>query len=594
MSLIETFIFVKQVNPLKHKIIRLFLITISAVLLVVTVSLISKKQATSSFSDVFILWTLSCITYLIAFIPFHFSIKVRQWIHNNKKEILIVVGLTIIALILRFISLGKIPDILLGDEGNIGVLAKSFANNESKNIFATVYGTSTMYLMFIGKFLNILGNNALGLRITSAIAGTLSIPIIYILSRRMFNGRVAIITSCLLVFSHIHLHFSRVIVNGGIQDVLFSMLAFLFLYEGLTKQKKVFFVLSGLTIGVHLYFYMGGRLMVILVPLLFISLAILDWKKIRYNIGGIISFFGALLISGFPMFLFAINHYNEFNARFNQIGIFNGWLSNEVVNSGHSVISILINQLKDSFLTINYFPVTAFYNSAYPVLDIIAGSFFVLGLVYSIINIREIRFLILNGWFWAGIVVNALVVLPYSGVYRILIILPAVLIFVAVGIEKMTSFSLQFAKNSRILVNSSILFLIIISVGINFKEYWIDWVPKCLYGDVGTNFASRIGVYLASQPSESQVFLAGAPFIIYGTHASVDFLSGGIKVKNILDPIKESPKLTVDSGKPIIFIFAPNRKNEIAFVKNAFPNGEYSEIQDCSDLSMFIYRVMKK
>ena len=78
------------------------------------------------------------------------------------------------------------------------------------------------------------------------------------------------------------------------------------------------------------------------------------------------------------MLLFAIEHPNDFNARVNQIGIFqSGWLDREMVSSGKTAGTILREQFQKAFLAFNHYPDRVFwYGSRIPLMEFWASIFF--------------------------------------------------------------------------------------------------------------------------------------------------------------------------------------------------------------------------
>lgn len=573
--------------------VRAMLVGLSFLLAYLTLRMIGGKTGNDTYWDAFFVWALTGAVYALAFLKLPPRLDLRAWISARRGDLAWMLGLTMAGGFLRFVALGQIPNILSGDEGVIGNLALSAARGDLNDMFASVFGHSTLYVMLMGASVDLFGNTAFGLRLPNAIAGTVTIPALYVLARRMFDRRVAILAATLLVFSHIHVHFSRIIVAGSVMDALFAVLVFWLLYEGLVRKSAFFFALSGLAVGLHLYVYMGGRLLVLLLPVYFVALILLQWPKANEHLPRMAALAGAIVVSGLPMARWALEHPEEFGARANQVGVIqSGWLANEAAATGVPAWQILGRLLLDAFLTVSHYPAEAFYRSSYPMLDFAAGAFFFLGLGYSLLRIRDARFLMLNGWFWSGIVVGgALVVLPSLAAYRVLIVLPAAILFASVGVNKTIEMAERvLALTPRWPAVAMVCFLLV-SAAINVKAYWVDWAPKCAYEDPATRFASQMGSYLATQPSKSQVFLMGEPFIHYGIHQSIDFLDGKMPVQDILEPLVAPPALSVDPGRPIIFVATPQREPELQFVVQAWPNGTRLLIRDCDHVSMIIYEV---
>lgn len=561
------------------------------VLTVVELGMILAKVSTDSYTDVFLMWLLACAACGLAFLPTPFTFDLRAWARRNATDIAIALGLTVLALAIRLYAFNQVPDIISGDEGQVGLNALETVTGQFGNMFATIAGHATMYLVVMGQGIELLGNNLTGLRITSAIGGALTIPALYVFSRRMFDRRVAIVAAGILLALHTHVHFSRVIAAGGIQDALFSTIVLWLVYEGLKRNTTIPFVLAGLTMGVYLSVYMGARATVLLVPVYLVALAILRWQMVRANLGNIAAMFLALAISGAPMALWAYQAPDEFNARLNQVGIFaTGWLTEQANLQNVPEWQVMLDVIRTSFLTINYFPVTEFYFTTYPLLDRLTAAFFLIGLVYALIHIFDERYLLINAWFWSSVVSGALTIGIQNFSYRILIITPVLGVLAAIGVVKILDLVQRALKTPPRYAYAATGVVLLLSMGLNVRAYWLDWAPTCQFHDAATRFASKMGQYLGTVPRNSQVYLFGAPFVVYGTHPSVDFLSGKLPIKNVETPMDNPKELNPDPAAPMIFVFPQTRRGEVMGVENAFPGGARTELNDCSG-NVIVYRV---
>ena len=276
----------------------------------------------------------------------------------------------------------------------------------------------------------------------------------------------------------------------------------------------------------------------------------------------------------------------------NQIGVFqSGWLDQEAIKLNQTKSHILLNLFAQAILTVNYYPAIAFYNSTLPMLDILTGAMFVLGLVYSLVRTCDRRYLLLNGWFWSGIVVGgALVILPATSAYRILVIFPAVCMFVGLGWDRLVKLGARATAFPRLAAASlTAVFIIAFSI-LNVRAYFVDYGPSCSYEDWGTRFASYMGQALGEAGPSNKAYLLGYPRIWYGIHPSVDYLSGKTPITDIKQPLTGPMAFASQDGRAIFF-FTPDREHELDWVKQSMPGGEVRRIYDCGSLILTIYRV---
>jgi 4-amino-4-deoxy-L-arabinose transferase-like glycosyltransferase len=573
--------------------IRVALIALSFVLVFTAFRLLKAQPPPQSYWDIFYVWVAGISCFVAAFVH-RPRVDLLAWWRAYRWELLGVIALTAIAAALRFVELGKVPNIVSGDEGRIGLLALSALHGEINNMMATTFGHSTLYLFIIAALMKLSDIGPYGLRLTSAIAGALSVPALYVLTRHMFNVRTAFVAAALLTVSHLHLHFSRIVVAGGIQDALFATIAFYFLLTGLEKRSALRLVLSALVIGSHIYIYMGARLVILFIPVYILALLLVEPKTVKENALNLVAFAVMLAMLIVPMGVWALDHPADFMARANQVGVFqSGWLASEAIKLNQTQQHILLNLLLQAFLTVNYYPATGFYNSPLPMLDFLSGAVFMLGIAYSLYHVFDRRHLLLQGWFWSGVVVGgALVVLPAIAAYRILIVFPAVCIFVGLGLDRLIEFALpsRTALNRLLKVGLTIAFIAVVSAS-NVRAYFVDYGPSCLYEDWGTRFASYMGEALGKAGPSYKAYLFGYPRIWYGIHPSVDYLSGRIPITDIKEPLN-APANLLKPDQNGIFFFTPDREKELTFVQQAHPGGQVRQIYDCKQLMLTIYQVV--
>ena len=583
--------------------IRVALVLSSVAVAYTTVRLMKAKVGDASYWDVFTLWIVSALCYAAAFVPPPRLSAFVPWLRRHRGEALLVGVLTAVGAGLRFWALGAIPDVVSGDEGIMGVTAMAVLRGLIPNLLVTVNNQGVLYVNLIAGTIRLFGENALGLRFMAAAGGTVSVPLLYLLTRRLFNVRTAVLAASLLAVSHFHLHLSRVIVGSGVQDALFSILVFYLFLAGLEKRSIAYLTLSGLALGLFLYIYMGARLVVLLIPVYVAVLWFVDGKTVRANAGNLLAFAGGLAVVAAPIASWALANPQEFMSRANQMGVIqSGWLASEAAATGKSQLFILADLVRQAFLTVNYYPARVHYGSPYPMLDWVSGAAFMLGIAYSLYHVFDRRHLLLQAWFWSGIVVGgALVIVPSDNAYRIMIVFPAVCVFAALGVDRLLALAgqaLLAARGTEFAL--AVVFLAFVAV-LNLKAYFVDFAPKCLYGDWATRFASNMGKKLGEVGPGYNAYLLGDQNVWYGIHKSVDYLSGFIPLTNVKLAADASgqPVYTDFDGNPItfdpawkaIFFFIPQREGELATIQARMPGGKIERTYDCQSPMLVIYQV---
>jgi 4-amino-4-deoxy-L-arabinose transferase-like glycosyltransferase len=106
--------------------------------------------------------------------------------------------------------------------------------------------------------MKVFGSGVLGLRIFSALAGTLALVTNYLLFRGFFGMRVAQTALILLATYDLHIHYSRVGIHHVVDTVLYGGALFCLLIA-IREGREIWFVGAGLVAGLGWYFYFGAR-----------------------------------------------------------------------------------------------------------------------------------------------------------------------------------------------------------------------------------------------------------------------------------------------------------------------------------------------
>jgi hypothetical protein len=569
--------------------IRVVSFVFSIVITIIYTVLLVHRQAELPHWDLLVLWLISWISFALTFIQWQ-KLNLPNFIKSNYIDILSIVGFTGLGMYLRFISLGDLPNVVSGDEGMIGNFIVEMYKGNIHNMFGTSNGNSNLYLFMLAGLMKVFGISIKVLRTGSAIGGVLVIPIIYLFAKEVFNRRVAWVSTALITTSHFHLHFSRIMSVTSVQDCLFSTLSLYLFYTGLKRRSLTRMVLGGTALGFALYVYMGARLIILLLPIYILILLFTQRDLVLKNWKIILVFFAALVIISIPIINYAVTYPDSFNARANQVGVIqSGWLDTETVITGKSKLEILANLFKLAFMTTIYLHSFGFHMSPLPMLDFVTSVFFVAGLFISLIYTLKSKYLLLNGWFWSGVLVGgALVVAPNDNSYRILIIFPAMCLFVGIGFDKLLSFfDSKPIMTKTIAPLITLLFIVTFSV-INVKAYFIDYLPMCVYEGENTRLASYVAKYTAELDPSIKPVLITYPVLEIGTHQSMELLTNKREFLQYKDPLDDSFS-KIDKTISYVFFVIPKREDDLKRIEEVLPGGWINHIYDCNKEISAVY-----
>ncbi len=211
-------------------------------------------------------------------------------IFKNKK--LILVGIIILAFVLRFYRLGSFPA-FNADEASIGYDAYSLiqtGHDQHGNAWPVSFQSFNdykpgLYVYIVLPFVKVLGLTEWAVRIPNALIGVASVYLIYLLVKELFGKEketFPLIAALFLAISPWHIHFSR----GGWEAntaTLFLMVGVLFFvkYFNFEKKPRYYLVYSILAFIAAIYTYQATR---VISPLLGLGLVVIYRKEIFKNL----------------------------------------------------------------------------------------------------------------------------------------------------------------------------------------------------------------------------------------------------------------------------------------------------------------------
>lgn len=218
---------------------------------------------------------------------------------------MLLLGIVLLAAILRLWGLGSIPPSPDWDESALGYNAYSIlqtGKDEYGEPFPFILRSfgdykPALYTYLIIPSVAVFGLDIFAVRLPSALFGILTVLAVFFLVRELSKrNNLALISSFLLAISPWHIQFSRVAFETNI-GVSLSVFAALFFLYGL--RKPMFLFGAALCLGLGFYAYQSEK---VFVPLFGLLLVILYFKQLlkinRFILTGVVVF--GLLIS-FPM-----------------------------------------------------------------------------------------------------------------------------------------------------------------------------------------------------------------------------------------------------------------------------------------------------
>jgi 4-amino-4-deoxy-L-arabinose transferase-like glycosyltransferase len=242
---------------------------------------------------------------------------------DTKIFYLLIILILATGIFLRFWKLGSIPPGIQYDEAYNGIDAiRALETGEYKIFYPENTGREGLHINITAFFIKIFGVSSLSLRIANALWGSFTLIGFYFLLRELKLSRISVLLGTfMLSFSFWHLDFSRTAFRA-IMVPFCIIWALYFLLHGLNKKKYLFFILSGIFLGLGFYSYIAFRV----APLIFVifglaySLFEKGWLKKNWKV--ILIFISASILCALPIFFYFYAHWNEFLFRSQAVSVF--------------------------------------------------------------------------------------------------------------------------------------------------------------------------------------------------------------------------------------------------------------------------------
>jgi 4-amino-4-deoxy-L-arabinose transferase-like glycosyltransferase len=248
----------------------------------------------------------------------------------------------------------------------------------------------TMYHYFMAASLKLFGLNMAAVRLTSVFFGLLALGTFYLLARKMFDARLALIGTLILATSVYHITYSRSEWRC-VQVPVFEFAAFYFLLRATSEGRLRWWALTGIAIGLGLNTYESFRFVAATLAL-FVLLQFPRKGFLRQNWRGVIllGVFSAIFFG--PLGVYSVTHWSEFNARASAV-----FIGEKVIKS--QSLQPLWDNVRNTALTYIYQALGDFFQTDKPLLSPLEGLLYLGGLAFLLANLVRRRAWLLVMWF---------------------------------------------------------------------------------------------------------------------------------------------------------------------------------------------------
>jgi mannosyltransferase len=193
----------------------------------------------------------------------------------------IVIALTVLTAVLRFSTL-NVQSIWLDESATMILVRRGFTGMLSH--LAASESAPPLYYIMVWGWTKVFGVGALGFRSFSALAGTLTVPVMYLAGRRV-SPRVGLWAAALTAFNPAMYYYSQEARNYAL-FVLFSAVAFVLWWQALENPNGRRLALwAGASILALLTHYFAVFLFV---PETLLLARRLDWRRLLLPVGAVV------------------------------------------------------------------------------------------------------------------------------------------------------------------------------------------------------------------------------------------------------------------------------------------------------------------
>jgi hypothetical protein len=307
-------------------------------------------------------------------------------------------------------------------------------------------------------------------------------------------------------------------------DATFGTFAIAFLAHGMKTNKRIDWVLAGISLGLTQYFFEAGRLFYLPLIALWLGIVIIfnskHWRSLFPGLGMFV--ITALLIA-MPTYYAAWARTNSVIDRLNSSGVGNDYWRNLFQNTSPQNV---INHLLLPFLAYIHFPENAlFYAGNHPMVLEYLVPIFLLGAFYLVWWWRQPAVIIII-WILANAGANLFIQNDQGAAYtRYIVGLPALAITMAAGVCYIVPMLLLPLKNRRIVVLiTAVIAMLVCAVQVNyyFNEH-IAVESQQLRAAMPFPDTTDAAIRMGNLPPGTQVYLLSN--VIVDTNIPAAFLS---------------------------------------------------------------------
>jgi len=397
----------------------------------------------------------------------------------------------------------------------------------------------------------------------------LSILLLYLIVRRLFGRRPALLASFLLAVSQWDIHYSR---QGShyMQAQLATLLVLYFLLRAFDSRRALDYLLCGLSVGLCFEVYYAARLAPAIAGLVLLQRLFDDRGFLRREWLGLLALLLGIVVFLAPMARPLWAHPEAFNSRFRQVSLFvpanmRAQADTYQVDSKLAVIRL------QTIRTVEAFNRTGDTSTHYGghLLDFWTAALLPLGFLLVLVRIRGPGYFLLASWIVLTLVFGAILTTSAPFSPRLVALIPALTVLAALVLDAAwRGASALGGRSAAAVVAVPAVAFLALALWRNYHDYFDIYAKTPSPAD----FDTAVGHYLARQGHGYRYYLFGtAPHAI--RFPPEYFLADGVDGVDV-GPRVQLPISRVPPQKGLVFLVergAPSAPASARAIRRAYP-----------------------
>jgi 4-amino-4-deoxy-L-arabinose transferase-like glycosyltransferase len=553
-----------------------------------------QKPPDAYLGDHLLLWFLAMAAFMIAVSPLQGELDGSDTEPLLKWEYWLLIGLFVAGFAVRFVQIETIPAIMDNDEALFALEGANFIKDHFKitPFEPGIHSHPRLYQAMIGISVSMFGNTLAGARLPSVLLGALTIPAVYLLGRELRDKYAGLIAALFTLTWAYAIQFSRLSMNQP-ADPLFGTLAFYFLLRGLRRGAASDYALSGFMVGIAQLFYLGGRL----IPMVMIAYLLFIWLRDRSVLAQqwrllLIVPTAALFVS-LPQNLYLIWYKLPISTRTNPSILFNGQIGENIARN--NLGNFLWNQTYGSFMGLIALPDRSnWYGRSSSLLGLAGGPLFLIGVIVSMLVLwKRPKWSLPLGWSLAVILGGGTLSISPPQYERYFPAVSAFALLVEFGITATALAIANVIRRQRLNRMIAVMLTIVVAI-VNLAFYVGVYVPEASYFASKNNWLSNAvgrGAAEAYAMGNQVVMLSGFNMTVRNAIVTQFFMANKPYLATE-KPITEI-EAKIQQAQPIAFFIAMERAKELPDLITRYPGGTVRTVklsEDGSD-AYILYQV---